>query len=117
MTKPAQWEFSILNILNKALLSTLQSQEYEKLLQSIKTSFYNRDFLSIFKEPSLLPVYVAEYVPSRALCYYQLFMESEASPILLDILKGKDKNIPPEIVCLGKYNHDSFHYSNINLIL
>ncbi|PIA16849.1 hypothetical protein COEREDRAFT_28416, partial [Coemansia reversa NRRL 1564] len=61
-------------------------------LQEIKQRFYVRDFDGIFLEPTNLSVYTAQYVPRRALCYYDLFSHPELQAIL---------STRPEIYCLG----------------
>ncbi|KAJ3281546.1 hypothetical protein HDU76_008902, partial [Blyttiomyces sp. JEL0837] len=55
-------------------------------LRKIKDLFLKRDYLGIFKDNELLSVYVAEYSPSRALCYWDMFTSSET---LRDILSTK----------------------------
>ncbi|KAI8817335.1 uncharacterized protein EV422DRAFT_570679 [Fimicolochytrium jonesii] len=47
-------------------------------LRTIKTHFFNRNYAAIFTTESLLPVYAAEYIPSRALCYREMFMRVKA---------------------------------------
>ncbi|KAJ2640357.1 hypothetical protein GGF44_002579 [Coemansia sp. RSA 1694] len=58
----------------------------------MKQKFYVRDFDGIFLDPTNLSVYTAQYVPRRALCYYEIF----SRPELQDILATS-----PNIYCLG----------------
>ncbi|KAJ2797155.1 hypothetical protein H4R20_005289 [Coemansia guatemalensis] len=66
--------------------------DFASRLQEIKQKFYVRDFDGIFLEPTNLSVYTAQYVPRRALCYYDLFSRPELQTIL---------GTRPEIYCLG----------------
>ncbi|KAJ2078140.1 hypothetical protein GGI09_008102 [Coemansia sp. S100] len=58
----------------------------------MKQKFYVRDFDGIFLDPTNLSVYTAQYVPRRALCYYEIF----SRPALQRILTTS-----PTIYCLG----------------
>ncbi|KAJ2309894.1 hypothetical protein IWW52_002371 [Coemansia sp. RSA 2704] len=83
---------SILNVLRIACSEALQQPDFAARLQEIKQRFYVRDFDGIFLDPANLPVYTAQYVPRRALCYYELF----SHPDLQEILRTG-----PQILCLG----------------
>ncbi|KAJ2852181.1 hypothetical protein IWW36_000561 [Coemansia brasiliensis] len=83
---------SILNVLRVACSEALKQKDFAAQVQAIKQKFYNRDFDGIFLEPANLPVYTAQYVPRRALCYYELF----GHPELQRILRSQ-----PQILCLG----------------
>ncbi|OZJ05754.1 hypothetical protein BZG36_01327 [Bifiguratus adelaidae] len=85
-------EQSILNVIKLACYSTLSSPSYETTLQSIKAAFYQRDYLSIFSNPSNLPVYTAAYIPGRALCYYHIFKDE---PNLRRLLAGQTRIFLP----------------------
>ncbi|KAJ1730235.1 hypothetical protein LPJ61_003125 [Coemansia biformis] len=83
---------SILNVLRIACAEALRQPDFGDRLQGIKQRFYVRDFDGIFLEPANLPVYTAQYVPRRALCYYDLFCRPELQAIL---------RARPTVYCLG----------------
>ena len=66
-------EQSMLNILLSVLQSSLKSPNFDEVLQTIKTHFFHRRFLSVFNNPQHLSVYVLRYVPTRVLAYYDFF--------------------------------------------
>ena len=63
----------ILNILSVACSRVFGQADFAATLQAIKQAFYQRDFNAVFGSPHHLPVYIAQYVPMRALAYYDLF--------------------------------------------
>ncbi|KAJ2557380.1 hypothetical protein EV175_001378 [Coemansia sp. RSA 1933] len=83
---------SILSILRMACADTMKQPEFSEKLREIKRRFYDRDFDGIFLDPGSLPVYTAQYVPRRALCYYEIFSTSELQSLLME---------RPQIYCLG----------------
>ncbi|KAJ1939890.1 hypothetical protein FBU59_003974 [Linderina macrospora] len=83
---------SILNVLRVACAPAMQRADFASTLQTIKQQFFVRDFNSIFQTPTNLSVYTAQYVPRRALCYYEIF----SLPELQSILKRR-----PTVYCLG----------------
>ncbi|KAJ2389444.1 hypothetical protein GGI23_005832 [Coemansia sp. RSA 2559] len=83
---------SILSILRMACADAMQQPDFSAKLQAIKRCFYDRDFDGVFLDPGNLPVYTAQYVPRRALCYYEIF----SSPELQALLRER-----PQIYCLG----------------
>ncbi|KAJ2846284.1 hypothetical protein J3B02_004448 [Coemansia erecta] len=85
-------EQSILNILRIICSEAIRNPDFGERLQTIKRLFYKRDFDGIFLQPENLPVYTAQYVPRRALCYYEIF----SAPELLQILQKR-----PTVYCLG----------------
>ncbi|KAJ1822899.1 hypothetical protein LPJ56_000484 [Coemansia sp. RSA 2599] len=85
-------EQSILNILRMVCSEAIRNPDFGERLQMIKKLFYNRDFDGIFLQPENLPVYTAQYVPRRALCYYEIF----SAPELQQILQKR-----PTVYCLG----------------
>ena len=52
-----------------------ENEDYELKLRLIKDLFLERKFMDIFKQDTLLPFYVVEYIPGRALCYRDLFLK------------------------------------------
>lgn len=72
-----------MSVIEEACKETFARKDFNTALQSIKASFYIRDYLSIFTVPSNLPVYTAAYIPGRALCYYEIF---RSHPQLLRII-------------------------------
>jgi 25S rRNA (uracil2843-N3)-methyltransferase len=65
-------ESQILNLLAETFQTTLQSSSYKQTISEIKFRFKERDYNSIFERKENLPYYVAEYTPTRALCYFHL---------------------------------------------
>jgi 25S rRNA (uracil2843-N3)-methyltransferase len=53
-------------------------------LRTIKDLFLTRSYHTLFTNPELLPAYVVSYSPSRALCYWDMFIRS---PALMNCLK------------------------------
>ncbi|ORX88752.1 hypothetical protein K493DRAFT_341096 [Basidiobolus meristosporus CBS 931.73] len=86
-------EQEILNAIQIACNDSFQLPEFREILQNIKSLFYNRDYDGVFGTPEHLPVYSAQYIPARALCYYTLFSKE---PELLDILSKKS-----HLYCMG----------------
>ena len=62
-------------------------------MRRIKDFFIQRDFLSIFTQPENLDVYIARWVPPRALCYLELFRTDAFLARMLS------KNV--RVTCLG----------------
>ncbi|KAJ2160029.1 hypothetical protein GGF46_002591 [Coemansia sp. RSA 552] len=83
---------SILSVLQIACAEAVQRPDFDWRLQDIKAKFFVRDFDGIFLDPANLSVYTAQYVPRRALCYFDLF----SRPELQAILRAR-----PRIYCLG----------------
>ncbi|KAJ1945164.1 hypothetical protein GGF37_001836 [Kickxella alabastrina] len=83
---------SILNVLRMACSEAIRHPDFGEQIQKIKQQFYVRNFDSIFMDPVNLPIYTAQYVPRRALCYYDIF----SAPELQAILRQR-----PNIFCLG----------------
>ncbi|CAG8478816.1 10082_t:CDS:10 [Ambispora gerdemannii] len=57
---------------NNIFQDTLDQQDFQNRLQSIKTAFFNRDYNAVFTDPENLSIYSARYIPGRALCYFNL---------------------------------------------
>ncbi|KAJ3073339.1 hypothetical protein HDU98_001752 [Podochytrium sp. JEL0797] len=66
-------ETRIIKTFREACEPILTNNDFRERRRTIKDLFLQRDYAAIFTDPSLLAVYVAEYSPSRALCYYSLF--------------------------------------------
>ncbi|KAJ2004631.1 hypothetical protein GGI04_002445 [Coemansia thaxteri] len=82
----------ILDVLRMACAEAMRRPDFAERLQEIKQRFYVRDFDGIFLDPTNLSVYTANYVPRRALCYYEIFNRSELKSII---------NMRPNVYCLG----------------
>jgi 25S rRNA (uracil2843-N3)-methyltransferase len=75
-------------------------------LQSIKGLLFDRDFLGVFENQSLVPTYCARYMPSRALAYADLLKNIEqitsklntCEPVRALILGG---GAGPELIALA----------------
>ncbi|KAI9494989.1 hypothetical protein BDB00DRAFT_955136 [Zychaea mexicana] len=76
-------EQNILNVIRQACTDTLSRDDFGKTLQSIKANFVQRDYEGIFTaEARNLQVYSAAYVPGRALCYFEIFCQSQLLKLL-----------------------------------
>ncbi|KAF9585530.1 hypothetical protein BGW38_001931 [Lunasporangiospora selenospora] len=84
----------ILNVVRESCREAFSLPSFNTTLQTIKSHFYDRNYDAVFQNPEHLPVYSARYAPSRALCYYHLFLEH---PVLMKILEGG----PSTILCIG----------------
>ncbi|KAF9157724.1 hypothetical protein DFQ26_008420 [Actinomortierella ambigua] len=84
----------LLNAVKEACYGAFSLPTFDQALQRIKSHFYDRDYDAVFQNPEHLPVYSARYAPSRALCYYHMFLEH---PTLLKPLEGG----PSTILCIG----------------
>lgn len=82
-------EQKILDLLSSACADTFRSRDFLDILQKIKHHFYHREFEKVFGDPAHLEVYVAQYLPMRALCYMSLW---SSQPILARLLE-KDVTI------------------------
>ncbi|KAJ3289957.1 hypothetical protein BCR33DRAFT_845589 [Rhizoclosmatium globosum] len=78
-------EKRIISVFSTACEPILTHNDFRERRRIIKDLFVKRDYLAIFTNPDLTDVYVAEYSPSRALCYHQLF---STSPTLSDALQS-----------------------------
>ncbi|RUP45983.1 hypothetical protein BC936DRAFT_147498 [Jimgerdemannia flammicorona] len=85
-------EQAILNAIQQACTSTFSDPTFTTTLQSIKTAFFARDYLSIFTVPANLPTYTAAYIPARSLCYYTLFRDE---PLLQGLLSRRSRIFLP----------------------
>ncbi|KAF9143701.1 hypothetical protein BG015_000352 [Linnemannia schmuckeri] len=83
----------ILNVVKESCQEAFNLPSFNTTLQTIKSHFFDRNYDAVFQNPEHLPVYSARYAPSRALCYYHLFMEH---PVLMKTLEG-----PSTILCIG----------------
>ncbi|GMK54847.1 hypothetical protein CspeluHIS016_0114330 [Cutaneotrichosporon spelunceum] len=62
----------VLTVLRWALLDTLNSDDFPALVQRAKALLFERKWLELFTDPSLLDAYAGRWVPSRALCFRDL---------------------------------------------
>lgn len=83
----------ILNVVKESCQEAFNLPSFNTTLQTIKSHFFDRNYDAVFQNPEHLPVYSARYAPSRALCYYHLFMEH---PVLMKTLEG-----PSTVLCIG----------------
>ncbi|KAG0204611.1 hypothetical protein BGX28_003517 [Mortierella sp. GBA30] len=84
----------ILNVVKESCQEAFNLPSFTATLQTIKSHFFDRNYDAVFQNPAHLPVYSARYAPSRALCYYHLFLEH---PVLMKTLEGG----PSTILCIG----------------
>ncbi|KAJ3012766.1 hypothetical protein HKX48_006094 [Thoreauomyces humboldtii] len=99
LLQPHSPEQFMLNLICKAFdAHTLPTEDVAARLRIIKTLFFNRQYVTIFTDPTLLPVYASEYIPGRALCYRTMFMEV---PELRELLEDPKGGL---VYCLGAGN-------------
>ncbi|KAL2916970.1 hypothetical protein HK105_203402 [Polyrhizophydium stewartii] len=87
---------ALLAVVADAFADTISREDLPHQLRQIKDLFLQRDFTTLFTSAALLPVYAAEYIPGRALCYRDIFLR--IAP-LRDVLRAGGR-----IVCLGAGN-------------
>jgi hypothetical protein len=87
-------KLDILNVVKESCQEAFNLPSFDTTLQTIKSHFFDRNYDAVFQNPEHLPVYSARYAPSRALCYYHLFLEH---PVLMKTLEGG----PSTILCIG----------------
>lgn len=95
LTKPSLplSKIDILNVVKESCQEAFNLPSFDTTLQTIKSHFFDRNYDAVFQNPEHLPVYSARYAPSRALCYFHMFMEH---PVLMKTLEG-----PSKILCIG----------------
>jgi 25S rRNA (uracil2843-N3)-methyltransferase len=71
MARPTDAE--ILQVIHKALRDTLDSPRYTASVQLVKSLLYEKKWLEVFGNEAHLESYAGRWVPSRALCYRELF--------------------------------------------
>ena len=86
-------ERAVLEIFENSTKDIVNQEDFVEKRQKIKQLFYHRQYLDIFSDPELVSVYAAEYPPSRALCYANLFLND---PQLSQILLSSS-----DLLCLG----------------
>ena len=62
----------LLALIHVSLRDTLESPDFLPTVQRIKSLLYDRKWLEVFGNPTLLEVYAGRWVPSRALCFREL---------------------------------------------
>ncbi|KAJ1979175.1 hypothetical protein H4R34_002930 [Dimargaris verticillata] len=83
----------ILNVIRLACAPTIADPDFGIKLRAIKHAFAERDFDRVFQTTENLPIYTAQYIPGRVLCYYQLITRE---PAIMAILRQR-----PSIFCMG----------------
>ncbi|KAJ1911382.1 hypothetical protein IWQ60_010166 [Tieghemiomyces parasiticus] len=86
-------EQSILTVIRLACHDLIDDPDFAAKLRSIKERFLVRDYVGVFSNPPNLPIYAAQYIPGRSLCYFELFRTEKA---LRRILNGR-----PRVFCMG----------------
>lgn len=66
-------EQRVLDLVAQGCASTFLDPNYSAVLARIKHFFFHRQFEKVFDDPRHLGVYVAQYLPMRALCYTALW--------------------------------------------
>ena len=63
----------ILKLVHHALRGTLDSYEFSATVQKVKGLLYDKKWLEVFTDQTLLESYAGRWVPSRGCCYRELF--------------------------------------------
>ncbi|KAK5671704.1 hypothetical protein QVD99_001543 [Batrachochytrium dendrobatidis] len=87
---------ALLGVIQHAFSAIFADPQFPVHVRTIKDLFLERDFVGIFTDPILLPVYAAEYIPCRALCYRDIFLRIDEIRTCLH--EGG------QILCLGAGN-------------
>lgn len=112
---PLPVEELILRSISSALEGTFKNSALPTIIQNIKSLLYEKRFLEVFEDETVLDVYAARWVPSRALAFREIMGESEYVMRFLEGRKagggsrGQDKGKGKEldegtrnrVVCLG----------------
>jgi len=69
--------FDILALIRHSLAPTITSPDFKGTVQTIKGLLYDKKWLEAFGDEELLEAYAGRWVPSRVLCFRELFAESE----------------------------------------
>jgi 25S rRNA (uracil2843-N3)-methyltransferase len=110
---PLPIETLILTTITAAITSTLSNSALPTIIQNIKSFLYDKQFLKVFEDESVLDAYAARWVPSRALAFREIIGGSEYLTRVLEgrkaggVDKGKSKEVEDEeldrtrVICLG----------------
>jgi 25S rRNA (uracil2843-N3)-methyltransferase len=124
LTTPLPIEELVLRSISSALEKTLRNSALPTIIQNIKHLLYEKKFLEVFEDETVLEAYASRWVPSRALAFREIMGESEYVVRLLEgrkagarsqgDVKGKGKGKEDEeeqgvqaasprnrVVCLG----------------
>ena len=80
--------FDILALIRHSLAPTITSPDFKGTVQTIKGLLYDKKWLEAFGDEELLDAYAGRWVPSRVLCFRELFAESEE---LRKVISGSDE--------------------------
>jgi 25S rRNA (uracil2843-N3)-methyltransferase len=107
-------ERELLEVLKSSLAETLQGPDLADQIQRIKGLLYDKQFLEVFEDESLLAAYGVRWVPSRALAFREIFDELDSVSRRITGYtpdKGKAKAInsaddgddqePQGMICIG----------------
>lgn len=124
LTTPLPIEELVLRSISSALEKTLRNSALPTIIQNIKHLLYEKKFLEVFEDETVLEAYASRWVPSRALAFREIMGETEYVVRLLEgrkagarsqgDVKGKGKGKEDEeeqgvlaasprnrVVCLG----------------
>lgn len=90
----------ILALIREALGSSLHSSDFLLTVQRIKELLYDRKWLEVFGDEALLEAYAGRWVPSRALCFRELFASLAPVRDLLDE-EGDEPSGSKGVISLG----------------
>lgn len=91
-TTPTDTE--ILSIIHTSLESTLNSPEFVVQIQKIKSLLYDRQWLALFEDATLLEAYAGRWVPGRVLCFREMFASlSEIRDIFMKEDEGQEEEV------------------------
>ena len=119
--RPSPIESLILRSISSALSTTLANSALPTIIQNIKHLLYEKHFLKVFEDDTVLDAYATRWVPSRALAFREIMGDSEyierllsgrkagsGSRSILASSKGKereevtdDEEMRNKVICLG----------------
>jgi len=120
-SRPSPIESLILLSISSALSDTLANSALPTIIQNIKHLLYEKQFLKVFEDQTVLDAYATRWVPSRALAFREIMGDSEYIERLLSgrkagsgsrsgvaTSKGKEREevideeeMRSKIICLG----------------
>ena len=86
LNTPLPIEQLVLRTISSALVTTLANSALPTIIQNIKHLLYEKQFLKVFEDETVLQAYAARWVPSRALAFREIMGESE---YVVRLLQGR----------------------------
>mmetsp|Transcript_23342 Transcript_23342/g.32642 ORF Transcript_23342/g.32642 Transcript_23342/m.32642 type:complete len:369 (+) Transcript_23342:144-1250(+) len=108
ISNSAKSNVKILELLSTVCKDAFQAKDFDERLKNIKRNFFERNYEGVFSNPENLCFYAAQYVPPRAMCYFnflrrhgKVFEESFCPLDPSKWLSKKGKRRKATIHCIG----------------